>query len=67
LPTRWPHPDVHEDDVWTLSGDHIDRTDSIRGLTDDLDVWLDIENQPEAVPHQCLVIRDSDRDHADSG
>ena len=41
----------------------LDRLAAVGRLADDLDVGLGVEDHPEAVAHQGLVVGDQDADH----
>jgi hypothetical protein len=51
------HPDVHEYHVGTVLEHRRDRLGAVCGLGDDRDAGLG-QDQPEAEPHQLLVIGD---------
>jgi len=52
------HLDVHQHDVRSGGPGDLDRLPAVRGLADDLQVGLGLQDQPEAGPHHLLVVRE---------
>ena len=63
-PSSVGHPDVHQHDVRTGRAYDRDGLASVRGLADDLDVVLGVEQRAQPGPQQCLVVGQHDPDHA---
>ena len=59
-PVDLGHADVHEDDVRLQAQRLGDRLDAVRGLADDLDVLLGLEDHAKAGAHERLVVDDED-------
>ena len=57
------HADVHQDDVGPQRAHLVDRLAAVRGLADDLDVGLGVEDHAEAGAHERLVVDEQDADH----
>ena len=62
-PVQPGHPDVHEHDVGAGRADERDGLVAVRGLPDDLDVVLGIEQRTQPGPQQRLVVGQHDPDH----
>ena len=61
------HADVHQDDVRRQASGLVDRLAPVRGLADDLEVLLGVEDHAEARADERLVVGDEDADaHAGS-
>jgi hypothetical protein len=57
------HADVHQDDVRAEALRLLDGLDAVAGLADDLDVGLDLDDEPEPLAHEGLVVCEQDADH----
>src|SRR5271157_2216838 len=55
-PSRWGHPDVHQDDVGPFLPGQRDRLGAVAGLADDLEVRRGVDEHPEAAAHERLVV-----------
>ncbi len=66
-PVEVRHADVHQDDVGLERLDGFDRGESVGGFADDFEVGLGVEDDPEAGPHEFLVVGDQDAGHVDLG
>src|SRR6266542_4131609 len=62
-PVHLAHADVHQYDVRREPDGGFDRRVSVIGLANDDDVGLSLEDPPEALSHQLLVVDD---EHADT-
>src|SRR4029453_16873595 len=58
------HPDVHQDHVRLRLAGGEDRREAVRGLADDLEARLGLEDHPEARAYERLVVGDQDLRHA---
>ena len=58
------HDEVHEHDVGLQGGDGVERGLAVGRLADDLDVVLQLEERPQALAHDRVVVDDEDADHA---
>jgi phenylalanyl-tRNA synthetase alpha chain len=58
------HADVHEHDVGARSADQLHGLGAGRGFSHHRDVVLDVEQEPEAGPHQLLVVDEQHRDRS---
>src|SRR5207247_4110359 len=57
------HADVHQDDVRAEPLRLLHGLKSVARLADNLDIGLDLDDEPKALPHQGLVVREQDSDH----
>jgi hypothetical protein len=58
------HAHVHDHDVRCQLADAADRLDPVRGLADDLDVGLVVEDAVEPAPEQRVIVDDHDPDRS---
>src|SRR5581483_10035303 len=61
------HADVHDDDVGVELTGEAQRFASVGGFADDLDVALQFEDEPEALPYEGLVVGEQDARHRGGG
>ena len=61
-PVHARHADVHQDDVGGAAAGERDRLDAVRGLADDLDVGLGLEDRAQPAAHHRLIVGEQ---HAD--
>ena len=62
MPSRCGHAHVHQHDVRNVPPGQLDRLRAIRGLADDLDVVLGLQDHPEPGAHQLLIVDHEDTD-----
>lgn len=54
------HPDVGEDHVGPVTGDEVEHARAVRGVGDDLDAGVRLEDEAQADPHDLLVVEQHD-------
>jgi hypothetical protein len=62
-PIHFRHAHVHQDHVRVQRFDLFQRSAPIRGLSNHLDIWLDFQQEPDALANEGLVIHEQDFDH----